>query len=134
MKTLFGGLTLCALLSLLTTTNAHAADCSTPDKAATAISKGHAFGKHVTKGKEFEQGKKMNNLAFAPSSITTEDQFKNFLQGIISTSTTSKVLDTNRTAYWDTATGTIVIVNKKAPDCGTAFRPTKGKKYYDSQK
>jgi RHS repeat-associated protein len=37
----------------------------------------------------------------------------------------------NRKAYWDEKTGTIVIENPADPDGGTAFRPKRGKEYFN---
>ncbi|MCW2595944.1 MAG: fhaB 1, partial [Jatrophihabitans sp.] len=89
--------------------------------AAKKIANGHSFDKHVTRQAEFTAQK-----------ITTVDQFETHISSVIS-STTSKNLGGGRSAYWDDATGTIVIVNPGAADMGTCFRPTAGKSYYDKQ-
>ncbi|MDT4929357.1 MAG: hypothetical protein QOF92_2224 [Pseudonocardiales bacterium] len=89
--------------------------------AAKKIANGHSFGKHVTQQAEFTAQK-----------ITTVDEFETHISSVIS-STTSKDLGGGRSAYWDDASGTIVIVNPGAADMGTCFRPTAGKSYYDKQ-
>jgi filamentous hemagglutinin len=40
-------------------------------------------------------------------------------------------LRNGRSAFWDDATGTVVIRNPSAVDGGTAFRPTNGRAYFD---
>jgi filamentous hemagglutinin len=44
----------------------------------------------------------------------------------------AKALSGGRTAYWDSATETVVIHNPRAVDAGTAFRPTNGRSYFDN--
>ena len=41
-------------------------------------------------------------------------------------------LSNGRVAYWDNASGTVVIRNPGAIDGGTAFKPTQGKIYFDN--
>jgi len=48
-------------------------------------------------------------------------------------SATNKALTNGRKAYWWAATGTFVVFDPNNVDCGTAFRPTDGKPYYDRQ-
>ena len=45
-----------------------------------------------------------------------------------------KKLDRGRTAYWDNNTKTVVIVDPKSKDLGTAFVPKNGKAYFDGLK
>ena len=59
--------------------------------------------------------------------------FADMVDNIISKPSASKNLKNGRTAYWDDATGTIVIVNPKDKDGGTIFRPRNGKGYYDTE-
>lgn len=46
----------------------------------------------------------------------------------------SKRLSMFRTAYWDEATGTIVITDMLHRDKGTIFRPKDGRAYFDNLK
>lgn len=41
--------------------------------------------------------------------------------------------NTIRKAYWDDTSGVIVITDPKNKDGGTAFKPTDGKNYYDTE-
>lgn len=43
----------------------------------------------------------------------------------------SKKLINGREAFWDDKTGTLVIKDSKHADGGTAFKPTKGKGYFN---
>jgi hypothetical protein len=91
-----------------------------PDDATLySIANGHAYDKHVVKGKEFP-------------SITSKAQFFSLIKSIVTAPTASKSLVRGRTAYWSTANSTIVIVDPSTTDKGTAFVTTK--KYYDDQK
>jgi hypothetical protein len=81
-------------------------------------------------GAQFVQGTIIAGLAFPNASITTRKEFATFIEGIMNNPTAPKPLNNNRTAYWHTATGTIVIRNLGADDCGTAFRPDAGQLYY----
>jgi filamentous hemagglutinin len=88
---------------------------------AQKIGNGHAFEKHVLKGNEY---KKLG--------IATREQFANHIENIINQPSSARLLSGGRTAYWDDATGTVVIVNPKATDGGTAFRPINGRTYFDN--
>ena len=65
--------------------------------------------------------------------IQTPEEFATLIDGVVSKATGENVrsLSGGRTAYWDDATGTVVIRNPKAADAGTAFRPTKGRTYFE---
>jgi len=43
----------------------------------------------------------------------------------------TKELSADRIAWWDDNTGTFVVFDPRNEDCGTAYRPEKGKKEYD---
>jgi RHS repeat-associated protein len=88
--------------------------------AGQEIASGHAFEKHVIQQSEFK------NLG-----IRTREQFANHIENVINNPTATRQLSGGRTAYWDDATGTVVIRNPRATDGGTAFRPTLGRKYFD---
>jgi filamentous hemagglutinin len=113
-----------------------------PDSATESkkIGEGHAYDKHVlgtnnTNGKEFEKDKDINGKKFPRDSITTKQQFVDFIKEIMD-NTTVKKESTNQPGkwyYWHDETGTIVIYNPNNSDHGTCFRPTNGKTYYDNQ-
>ncbi|MBP3195080.1 MAG: hypothetical protein J6M05_05385 [Cardiobacteriaceae bacterium] len=84
------------------------------------IANGHAYEKHVVKQKEFTD-----------LGIKTRAQFAEHIERIINNPSDVKKLENGRTAYWDDKTGTIVIVNPKAKDSGSAYRPTDGKDYFN---
>ncbi|AUR06012.1 hypothetical protein PhaeoP72_04095 (plasmid) [Phaeobacter inhibens] len=109
---------------------AHAACTATNNtEYSAAIAHGHAYTKHSA---EFVHGKVIDGLAFPDPTIANADEFATFLLGIMNAPTESKPLANNRYAYWHTPTGTVIITNDNANDCGTAFRPLTGKTYYDN--
>src|SRR5262245_4388606 len=120
------------LLSLALPLHAFAACAAAPNNAARGqvIANGHSFTKHAA---EFANGAVINGLAFPNNNITSATQFVPFVQGIMNAPSRSKTLTGGRIAYWDAATGTIVIFDPASNDCGTAFRPTAGVTYYDNQ-
>ena len=82
---------------------------------AATIAAGHAFHDHAA---EFQAGK--------------QDEFRNLVLSVLrNPSTLVKELSKSRTAYYLPETNTIVIVNLRAPDAGTAFRPEIGAKYFN---
>jgi filamentous hemagglutinin len=87
----------------------------------TEIAGGHAFEKHV-----LQQGE------FTGLGIRTRQQFAEHVESVVRNPTSTKELTGGRSAYWDQSTGTVVIRNPKAPDGGTAFRPTNGRDYFDN--
>ena len=54
-------------------------------------------------------------------------------QGQTKLSVESKLLANERVAWWEDNTGTFVIFNPNGDECGTAFRPDQGKKYYEDE-
>jgi len=64
--------------------------------------------------------------------ITTREEFSNHIEEVVNNPTSFRELSGGRTAYWDDASGTVVIRNPKAADGGTAFRPTSGRTYFDN--
>ncbi len=81
------------------------------------IASGHAFSSHVA---EFED-----------LGVKTEDDFASHINKVVSRPSVVRQLGDGRSAYWDDASGTVVIRNPHDPDGGTAFRPSTGKKYFD---
>lgn len=86
------------------------------------IARGHAFGKHVLQRGEF-----------AGLGIRTVDQFGGFIDDVMAKASGNNVraLRNGRTAFWDDATGTVIIHNPRAADAGTAFRPDAGRRYFE---
>jgi hypothetical protein len=89
------------------------------------IASGHAFAKHVIKKQEFKS-----------FGITTPDQFAKHIDHVVRNAKGANVrhLSNGRSAYWDDASGTVVIRDPKSADGGTAMRPTAGKKYFHGLK
>ena len=87
------------------------------------IAGGHAFEKHVLVQAEFRG-----------LDIRTRNQFASHIDNIISSPTSSRELNRGRSAYWDQASGTVVITNPRAADGGTAVRPVNGREYFDRLK
>ena len=113
-----------------------------PDSATESkkIGEGHAYDKHVLgqnndNGKEFEKDKEINNKKFPRDSITTKQQFVDFIKEIMDNTTVKKesTQQPGKWYYWHDETGTIVIYNPDNNDHGTCFRPTDGKDYYDNK-
>jgi RHS repeat-associated protein len=96
---------------------------------ANAIGKGHAFAKHV-----LEHGR--GGGEFVGLGIRTVKQFQRFVGEVIEGASGANVrsLSRGRTAYWDDATGTVVIHDPRSPDLGTAFRPKDGRSYFEGLK
>lgn len=81
------------------------------------IANGHAFGKHAR-----EMG------------ISGRGQMADEIDRIIRNAGSLNVrhLERGRTAYWDGASGTVVIVDPNTADGGTAFKPNRGRRYFES--
>jgi len=88
--------------------------------AGQEISAGHAFEKHV-----IQQGE------YRDLGIMTREQFALHIESVVNNPTSFRELSGGRTAYWDGASGTVVIRNPKAVDGGTAFRPVNGQTYFE---
>jgi hypothetical protein len=104
------------------------------------IAYGHAFDKHVLgegnrDGEEFKKGRRIAGKAFPNESITTREQFAKLLQDIVEKTKSKKPSEKFRGKfyYWDDRTGTFIVYDPRNRDRGTAFRPFRGKKYYDDQ-
>lgn len=103
----------------------------TIDKAwiADSIGKGHAYTEHANK-----QGRgefKANGIS-GNGTIQDKEKFVSFITSIINDGKAEhKSLERGREAYWDDKTGTVVITDPNNKDNGTAFKPDKGKAYYD---
>ena len=122
------------LLALLWSGPASAREqCPAHEPAAMAafIGHGHAYSKHVEHDGLFKKGDIVAGLAFSQPTITKTNEFEKLLTDIVKTTPNHKPLDHQRQAFWDAMTGTIVITNEHAADCGTAFRPNNGKSYFD---
>ncbi len=78
------------------------------------IANGHAFEKH---GRE---------LGFAK-----KEQMALQIDRLISRSTQVRHLAHGRTAYWDETSGIVIIEDPNTPDGGTAFKPNRGRSYFE---
>jgi hypothetical protein len=88
---------------------------ATRSRIAASIANGHAFADHV-----------------AEFGVTTPGQFQSAVEDVLNDPTTQvKTLERGRTAFYNRATNSLVIVNPKARDSGTAFRPRRGQQYVD---
>jgi len=90
--------------------------------AAKEIAGGHAFDKHVLTRGEY------------PGWIRTRAQFQSLLEDVINNPTSVRNLQNGRVAYWQDASGTVVIRNPAAADGGTAFQPVSGRTYFEGLK
>jgi filamentous hemagglutinin len=90
------------------------------DAAAVAgqIAAGHAYDKHVVAEGQFP-------------GIASRAAFAALIRGIIEHPTASRRLTSERTAWWDEASGTVVIANPHDRDGGTCFKPRAGRPYFD---
>ena len=90
------------------------------DAAAVAqtIAAGHAYDKHVVAEGQFP-------------GVASRAAFAALIQGIIEHPTASRQLTSERTAWWDEASGTVVIANPHDRDGGTCFKPRAGRPYFD---
>jgi hypothetical protein len=108
---------------------ARAAGCT----AATNEAKGariaaHAWGNH---GAEFVKDKQIAGKKYPGPTLQTQAGLAGKVRTILDGVAGVAIAD-GRRKYWDAATGTIVIFNSRTPDCGTVFRPDRGKNYYDA--
>lgn len=133
MKKIFTALSLLAASSMFASMPATAqTSCGVTANAdiANKIAYGHSWSKHSA---EYVAGKVIAGLAMPASpKVTTVAEFKSHVQTAMGSST-NKALSNGRKAWWWSPTGTIVIFDPNNVDCGTAFRPTLGKSYYDQQ-
>jgi len=126
-------------LALLTGQAAARCGATSDEEVAETIARGHAYRKHVEgldngeTGREFDAGRVIARLAFPPPSVASPDDFARHLRRALGSETAAD-LERERRKYWDARSGTIVIVDRKSRDCGTAFRPSGGRRYYDNLK
>ena len=85
--------------------------------ASQEIAGGHALSKHAGD--------------FADVGITARGQFARHIENIMNNPSAFRELRNGRSAFWDDATGTVVIRNRSDFDGGTAFRPTTGRAYFE---
>lgn len=88
------------------------------ESVASRIAKGHAFEKHVMERNEF-------------SGIKTVEDFAGHIKEVMSNPSEVRALSNGRTGYWHEPSGTVVIRNPGRMDAGTAFKPWRGKGYFD---
>jgi hypothetical protein len=79
----------------------------------TRIAAGHAFAKH---GGEF--------------GFSTRAEMAAHIDHVIARSSVRR-LSGGRVAYWDDSSGTVVICDPHSADGGTAFKPGRGRRYFE---
>ncbi|GHE27425.1 hypothetical protein GCM10017673_31990 [Streptosporangium violaceochromogenes] len=82
---------------------------------ASRIANGHAYGKHVVRQGEFP-------------AISSRGEFARLIAQVIAHGE-SKILARGRVAFW--LNGTVVIRDPNSRDLGTAFKPRRGKAFFD---
>src|SRR5262249_49492068 len=108
------------LLTVVVLAAAARAATPTTDPAAIAarIAAGHAYDKPVVAEGQFP-------------GIASRAAFAALIAGIIEHPSASRRLSGDRTAWWDDATGAVVIANPHDRDGGTCFKPRAGRPYFD---
>ena len=99
---------------------ARAAKAAKCEKVANAISKGHAYAKHVLGEGQFNGA--------------TTSEFADIIQSVMENPSAERALSNGRTAYYDANSGLVVIVNPNASDFGTAFVPANPLQYFNGLK
>jgi hypothetical protein len=99
-----------------------------PDAIARVISQGHAFAKHA---RDYRPGRVIAGGEFLSPAIRTPDQFASLIAREIAHPDAVRPLARGRRAYWEEDFGGVVIVDPNNDQCGTAFRPARGKAYFD---
>lgn len=82
---------------------------------AARIAGGHAWNKHR---QEFPG--------------LTQDDFAKLIARIMNVPSDFKQLAAGRSAFWDDASQAVVIQDPNSPDMSTAFKPARGKIYFDN--
>lgn len=88
------------------------------EAAARRIAHGHAYPKHVVVQAEYP-------------AVANPDQFAALLKDVMTNPDATRTLGRGRSAYWRDKVQTLVVIDPKHPDGGTAFRPPDGKRYFD---
>lgn len=86
------------------------------EELAEKISRGHAWEKHQS---EFPE-------------LQSEEEFAEHIEEVMKNPTEVKELKRGRRAYWDEKSGTVVIIDPKHVDGGTAFKPDDKKTYFNN--
>jgi hypothetical protein len=89
-----------------------------PSADAQKIASGHAWSKHRGEFPEF----------------ANEAQFAHHIDKVMANPSASKNLAKGRIAFWDDSSRTLVIKDPNSLDLGTAFRPLRGRAYFDKLK
>ena len=65
--------------------------------------------------------------------VQNQNQGAHLIHHIVHSPSAFKALGNGRAAWWDDASGTVVIFDPKNRDLGTAFRPSGGRDYFDNR-
>jgi hypothetical protein len=121
---------LVAALLLLAAVPAWGQGCPTRDPAEIAryIAGGHAWAKH---GGDYRPGRVVNGRAYDGPPVHGPADFARLIGEGLARPDATRPLARGRSAYWEEDYGGVVIVDPRNPDCGTAFRPNRGRAYFD---
>jgi hypothetical protein len=106
-------------------------------KIAEKIAGGHAFNKHKA---EFASGVTKSGKAYSAKAVATKADLQSVVHGIIKKEGSGFEIvckpseKKTRQAWYDPDQNIVVIYNKLAADCGTAFRPDKDAAKYIEEK
>jgi hypothetical protein len=90
-----------------------------------SIAGGHAWAKHSSE---------YRGVNYNGGPVNNQAKFQLLVFNIITSGAVHKPLARGRNAWWNQATGTVVIYDPRSADKGTAFRPTAGRSYYTGLK
>ena len=64
-------------------------------------------------------------------SVADAAAFALFIESILTTPDAERALARDRTAYWHSESGTIIVLSPNAPDGSTCFKPSDGQRYFE---
>ena len=78
---------------------------------------------------------RIDNLKEFGGQFRTQDQFANYIEGVLNNPTATKQLGGGRFGFYDKANDSVVIVNTKNLNSGSAFQPPvgQGKSYFKNK-
>jgi len=85
-----------------------------------------------TDARQIAGGHAWDNHKHEFSEITTIDQFAEVIFQTMTKPSVAKLLSRGRVAFWNDALAMLVIRDPENDDLGTAFKPSRGRSYFDS--